>query len=81
MFEMGATRMGIFGGEGRPSPDLAQLLIPTDPHVVDDPDQELPDQDEIAALDGRLTLPLAPGSAVNRPWTIWSCTSSTAART
>jgi hypothetical protein len=58
MFEMGATRMGIFGGEGRPSPDLGQLLIPTDPHVDDDPDQKLPDQDEIASLDGRLTLPL-----------------------
>jgi len=58
MFEMGATRMGLFGGEGRPAPPLGQLLLPTDPHVEGDQDQTLPDQDEIAALDGRLTLPL-----------------------
>ena len=58
MFEMGATRLGIFGGVGRPAPPLGQLLLPTDPHVVGDPDRLLPDQDEIAALDGRLTLPL-----------------------
>jgi hypothetical protein len=58
MFEMGATRLGLFAGEGRPAPSLGQILLPTDPHVEDDPDQRLPDQDEIAALDGRLTLPL-----------------------
>jgi hypothetical protein len=57
-FEMGATRMGIFGGAGRPAPEIGQLILPTRPHVDNDPDQALPDQDEIAALDGRLTLPL-----------------------
>jgi hypothetical protein len=56
--ELGASRVGIFGGEGRPSPRLGQLLLPTDPHVYDDPDGELPDQDEIAALDARIHLPL-----------------------
>ena len=57
MFEAGATRMGIFGGEGRPSPDIGQLILPTKPHIEGDPEQLLPDQDEIASLDGRLTLP------------------------
>ena len=57
--ELGATRVGIFGGEGRPAPRLGQLLLPTDPHVYGDPDQSEPDQDEIAALDVRGTLPLA----------------------
>ena len=47
------------GGEGRPLPPLGQLLLPTDPHVEGDPDAELPDQDELAALDVRLALPLA----------------------
>lgn len=56
--EIGATRVGIFGGEGRPAPDVGQLLIPTDPHVENDPEQKLPDQDEIAAFDARVTLPL-----------------------
>ncbi|MED5369998.1 MAG: capsule assembly Wzi family protein [Myxococcota bacterium] len=58
--EIGATRFGLFGGAGRPMPSLGQLLLPTDPHVYDDPDRSEPDQDEIAALDARLTLPL-PG--------------------
>ena len=56
--ELGASRMSIFGGEGRPSPKLGQLILPTDPHVYDDPDGLLPDQDELAALDARWTLPL-----------------------
>jgi hypothetical protein len=58
MIELGASRMGVFGGQGRPAPEITELLLPLDPHVEDDPDQELPDQDEIAALDARLTLPL-----------------------
>ncbi|MDP6932438.1 MAG: capsule assembly Wzi family protein [Myxococcota bacterium] len=56
--ELGASRMGLFGGVDRPTPSLGQLLLPTDPHVYDDPDQEEPDQDEIAALDIRVNLPL-----------------------
>jgi len=56
-FEMGATRVGIFGGEGRPAPEIGQLILPTKPHIEGDPEQLLPDQDEMAALDGRLTLP------------------------
>lgn len=55
--EVGGTRMSIFGGEGRPTPDWLQLLVPTEPHIYDDPDQLLPDQDELAALDIRLTVP------------------------
>lgn len=56
--ELGATRMGLFGGEGRPLPPLGQLLLPTQPHVYDDPDKLEPDQDELASLDLRLGLPL-----------------------
>ncbi|RME27655.1 MAG: hypothetical protein D6798_04090, partial [Deltaproteobacteria bacterium] len=56
--EIGATRVGIFGGQGRPMPSVGQLLLPTDPHVYDDPDRVEPDQDEMAALDARLTLPV-----------------------
>jgi hypothetical protein len=56
--EIGATRMSIFGGVGRPTPDIGQLLLPTEPHVEDDPDALLPDQDEIASLDFRVTAPL-----------------------
>ncbi len=56
--ELGATRVGIFGGQGRPLPSVGQLLLPTDPHVYDDPDQVEPDQDEMAALDIRTTLPV-----------------------
>ena len=63
--ELGATRMGIFGGKGRPAPDVGQLLLPTDPHVENDPGQKLPDQDEIAALDARVNLPL--GRWINGP--------------
>ncbi len=57
--ELGASRASLFGGEGRPLPPLGQLILPTDPHIYDDPDKEQPDQDEIAALDGRLTIPLS----------------------
>lgn len=56
--EVGATRIGIFGGQGRPMPDIGQLLVPTDPHVYGDPDQLQPDQDEMAALDARVSVPL-----------------------
>jgi len=56
--EFGASRASMFGGEGRPFPSIGQLILPTDPHIYDDPDQLLPDQDEIAGLDGRLTIPL-----------------------
>ncbi len=66
--EIGASRVGIFGGVGRPTPSLGQLILPTDPHIEDDPDALLPDQDELAALDFRLTLPLWrwwPGSPLD----------------
>ena len=56
--EVGGTRMVLFGGEGRPTPDWLQLLVPTEPHIYDDPDLLLPDQDELAALDLRLTVPV-----------------------
>ena len=56
--ELGATRMAIFGGVGRPTPELGQLLLPTQPHIENDPENRLPDQDELAALDVRLTLPI-----------------------
>ena len=56
--ELGLSRVGLFGGEGRPTPRIGQLILPTDPHIYDDPDKEEPDQDELAALDIRLTLPL-----------------------
>ena len=58
-FEAGATRLSMFGGEGRPMPSIGQLILPTDPHVTDDPDKELPDQNELASLDFRGTLPVA----------------------
>ena len=59
VFEAGLSRSSIFGGQGRPTPSLGQLLLPTEPHVYDDPGQVEPDQDELAALDFRLLLPLA----------------------
>jgi hypothetical protein len=70
--ELGATRMGIFGGLDRPPPPLGQVILPTQPHVEGDIDQKLPDQDEIAALDARVTLPIgrwmgrkgAPGTGI-----------------
>ncbi len=57
--ELGATRLGLFGGQGRPMPGLLELLVPTEPHVYDDPDKEEADQNEQASLDVRVTLPLA----------------------
>lgn len=57
--EIGATRMAIFWGEGRPWPGILPLLVPVEPHVYDDPDELLPDQNEEASLDLRVTLPLA----------------------
>lgn len=56
--EIGASRLSIFGGVGRPPVDVGQLLIPSEPHVYGDPDKELPDQNELAALDVRVSLPL-----------------------
>lgn len=55
--ELGGTRMAIFGGVDRPPPDLLQLLLPTEPHIYGDPEQLLPDQNELAALDVRVTIP------------------------
>lgn len=55
--EVGATRMSIFGGEGRPAVDLRQLALPTEPHVYGDPERRLPDQNELVALDVRVALP------------------------
>lgn len=59
MVEVGATRMALFGGVGRPPVDIGQLFLPTEPHVYEDPDLSEPDQNELAALDFRLTLPIA----------------------
>jgi hypothetical protein len=55
--EVGATRVSLFGGVGRPPVDLGQLLVPTEPHVYGDPERERPDQNELAALDARVALP------------------------
>jgi hypothetical protein len=57
--EVGASRMTLFGGVGRPMPTVGELLWPMDPHVENDPNQELADQDELAAVDLRVSLPLA----------------------
>jgi hypothetical protein len=65
--EVGASRVSLFGGEGRPLPSVGQLLLPLDPHVEGDPDLEEPDQDEIAAMDVRLTGPF-PGGYVSAWW-------------
>ena len=46
--------------KARPSPKWGQLILPTDPHVYDDPDGLLPDQDELAALDARLDVAFGP---------------------
>ncbi len=56
--EIGASRLSIFGGEDRPDVDIGQLLVPSEPHVYDDPDQDLPDQDELANIHVRVSLPL-----------------------
>lgn len=65
--ELGASRMGVFGGVGRPAPRLGQLLLPTEPHVSDDPDQSEPDQNELASLDLRVLVPLARWLPNHRP--------------
>jgi hypothetical protein len=59
VLELGATRMTLFGGVGRPAVDPLQLLIPTEPHIYGDPQRLRPDQDEIAVLDARIGLPRA----------------------
>lgn len=62
--EVGFSRVSIFGGVGRPAPDLGQLLLPTEPHVYGDPDRLLPDQDDKAALDLRLLFPVGRWSGL-----------------
>ncbi len=64
LVEFGASRLSLFGGteldgSRRPLPDPLQLIVPTDPHVYGDTERDLADQDELAALDVRLVLPLA----------------------
>jgi len=59
--EVGWSRSSIFGGfeNGTARPvNFGQLLLPTQPHVEDDPLQLLPDTDELAAWDIRLRLPV-----------------------
>jgi hypothetical protein len=59
--EVGASRGSLFGGKdeaGLRPIDLGQLLLPTQPHVEDDPEQRLPDTDESAAWDILVQLPL-----------------------
>ncbi len=59
--ELGASRRAIFGGweDGSLRPvDPLQLLLPSEPHVEDDPDRLLHDSDEAAAIDARLLLPV-----------------------
>ncbi len=58
VFELGLNRLSLFGGEGRPEVDFAQLLVPSEPHIYDDPDKELPDQNELASVTMRANLPL-----------------------
>lgn len=57
MLEIGATRLEMFGGKGRPMPSIGQLLLPTRPHVYGDDEKELADQNDIASLDFRLNMP------------------------
>ncbi len=64
-FELGLLRQSVFGGVGRPV-DVGQLLLPTEPHVYEDPDKLLADQDEMAAVEARVTLPLAAWAG--GPW-------------
>lgn len=58
MLELGVTRMTMFGGKDRPPVDVGQLLLPTEPHIYNDPDLLLPDQNELASIDVRLCLPI-----------------------
>ena len=55
-YEVGLSRLSLFGGEGRPLPPLWELLVPLNPHVDGDPDQLEPDTDELAAIDMRFTI-------------------------
>lgn len=56
--EIGVNRLAMFGGEGRPNVDIGQLLVPSEPHVYDDPDKTLPDQNELATVNFRVNAPL-----------------------
>lgn len=59
--ELGASRRAVYGGweDGGARPvDPWQLLLPTEPHVEDDPDRLLHDSDEAAAIDARVVLPV-----------------------
>jgi hypothetical protein len=58
MLEIGVNRLSLFGGAGRPPVDVGQLVLPTEPHVSDDPDKLLPDQDELATLNVKVNAPL-----------------------
>jgi hypothetical protein len=60
-YEVGLSRLSLFGGEGRPIPPLWELLVPLNPHVEGDPDQIDADTDELAAIDMRFTVPLGVG--------------------
>ncbi len=55
--ELGAQRNSVFGGVGRPV-DVGQVMLPTAPHVEGDPNQLLPDTDERASLDLRVSAPV-----------------------
>ena len=59
--EAGATRRALFGGydDGELRPiDLGQLILPTRPHVEDDPERLEHDSDEAASLDLRVSAPI-----------------------
>lgn len=56
--ELSATRLSLMGGQGRPMPSMGQVILPTDPHIENDPNQRLPDQDELACLEAYGRLPL-----------------------
>ena len=57
-YEVGLSRLSLFGGEGRSLPPLWELLVPLNPHVDGDPNQLEPDTDELAAIDMRFTIPI-----------------------
>ncbi len=57
VLELGVTRMTLYGGADRPPVNVGQLLLPTEPHVYDDPDLTLADQNELVAIDVRVNLP------------------------
>lgn len=61
LVSIGWSRSSLFGGyeDGVARPiNVAQLLLPTQPHVEEDPLQLLADTDEIAAWDIRLRAPI-----------------------